>query len=99
MHYTEYIVKLAFMQVIMDKQQIAELLEEIAAEITISAKKAETLALVGIRSRGEILAQRLQKILMEKWSLKTDRGTLDITLYRDDLNKMGYQQPVVRVPE
>ena len=83
----------------MDSQQIAELLEEIAAEIAASARQAETLALVGIRSRGEILAHRLQIILLDKWSLKTDRGTLDITLYRDDLNQMGYQQPVVRATE
>jgi len=57
-----------------------------------------SLALVGIRSRGEILAQRLQKMIQPRLG-SIDRGTLDITLYRDDLDRMGYQQPKVRSTE
>jgi pyrimidine operon attenuation protein/uracil phosphoribosyltransferase len=87
------------MQVILDSKQIAALLEKIAAEITAATPSDEPLALVGIRSRGEILAQRLQKLLEDKWSRQVDRGTLDITLYRDDLSQMGYQQPTVRSTE
>jgi pyrimidine operon attenuation protein/uracil phosphoribosyltransferase len=87
------------MQVILDSNQIAALLEKIAAEITAATPSDEPLALVGIRSRGEILAQRLQKLLEDKWSRQVDRGTLDITLYRDDLSQMGYQQPTVRSTE
>jgi pyrimidine operon attenuation protein / uracil phosphoribosyltransferase len=54
-------------------------------------------ALVGVRSRGDVLAQRIAE------KLGTDRfadrvGTLDITLYRDDLSEIG-PQPVVRTTE
>lgn len=54
-------------------------------------------ALVGVRSRGDVLAQRIAK------QLGPDRfegriGTLDITLYRDDLSEIG-SQPVVRTTE
>lgn len=86
------------MQTIIEAQRISQLLERMAQEIVQHAAGAP-LALVGIRSRGEILAQRLQAILTERHHLNVDRGTLDITLYRDDLNQMGYQQPQVRATE
>ncbi len=94
-------VKLAtsIMQVILKENQIAELLDEIVEEITAATAADVSLALVGVRSRGEILAQRLQKLIQDKWSSKVELGTLDITLYRDDLNQMSYQQPEVRTTE
>jgi len=54
-------------------------------------------ALVGVRSRGDVLARRIAD------RLGADRfegriGTLDITLYRDDLSEIG-PQPVVRTTE
>ena len=94
-------VKLAIciMQVILKENQIAELLDEIAEEIAAATAADVSLALVGVRSRGEILAQRLQKLIQDKRSDKVELGTLDITLYRDDLNQMSYQQPEVRTTE
>jgi len=83
----------------LDEKQISELLDKIAAQITASVPQNESVALVGIRSRGEVLAQRLHKILQEKWSCEIDRGVLDITLYRDDLNQAGKPQPLVRSTE
>lgn len=50
-------------------------------------------AIVGIRRRGDVLAKRLAK------ELKPDfEGSVDITLYRDDLSEVG-PQPVVRTTE
>lgn len=54
-------------------------------------------ALVGVRSRGDVIARRVAE------SMGEDRfagrvGTLDITLYRDDLSEIG-PQPVVRTTE
>ena len=58
------------------------------------------IAIIGIRSRGEILAQRLARILSEKGGGEIPCGTLDITLYRDDLNSpQGTAQPKVRTTE
>ncbi len=87
------------MQVLLDEKQIGELLGQITTWIQSLAREETTLALVGIRSRGEILAQRLQKMLEARGVSNVDRGTLDITLYRDDLNQMGSQQPTVRATE
>src|SRR5690606_33907656 len=46
-------------------------------------------AVIGIRSRGEVLAARLVKALRAATSTPIDVGTLDITLYRDDLAERG----------
>ena len=87
------------MQVILDSSRIEDLLDKLADEIAAVAQENGGLALVGVRSRGEILAQRLQVMLENRGIDQAQRGTLDITLYRDDLNEMGAQQPVVRTTE
>ncbi len=54
-------------------------------------------ALVGVRSRGDVLAQRIaDRLSAERFEGRI--GTLDITLYRDDLSEIG-PQPVVRTTE
>ncbi len=54
-------------------------------------------ALVGVRSRGDVLAQRIaEKLGTARFADRV--GTLDITLYRDDLSEIGHQ-PVVRTTE
>ena len=54
-------------------------------------------ALVGVRSRGDVLAQRVaEKLGPGKFDGRV--GTLDITLYRDDLSEIG-SQAVVRTTE
>ena len=87
------------MQLVLDEKKIAKLLDRMAAKIHADVPDDTTLALVGIRSRGETLAQRLQTILHDKHQRQLDRGTLDITLYRDDLNDPDGPQPAVRATE
>ncbi len=54
-------------------------------------------ALVGVRSRGDVLAQRIaDRLGAQRFGGRI--GTLDITLYRDDLSEIGHQ-PVVRTTE
>jgi len=86
-------------QVLLDEQEINRLIHKLAVSIAASVGESGDLALVGIRSRGDILAQRLQRILQEKGYGRIDRGTLDITLYRDDLNSIGHQQPKLQSTE
>jgi pyrimidine operon attenuation protein/uracil phosphoribosyltransferase len=85
-------------QILLNEAEISKLTQKLAVGIAASAMEETNLALVGIRSRGDILAARLQQLLQEK-GYKVERGTLDITLYRDDLNSMGYQQPKVQSTE
>ena len=86
-------------KVILGSGQIDAVLEEMAGKILSSAGQGDSIALVGIRSRGEILAERLRGKLADLGAGEVDCGTLDITLYRDDLDQMGYQQPTVRSTE
>jgi pyrimidine operon attenuation protein/uracil phosphoribosyltransferase len=50
---------------------------------------------VGIRTRGEVLAERLAQLLAVRGHRRIERGVLDITLYRDDLSEIG-PRPMVR---
>jgi len=90
----------AFMKVLLDARQMDRLLRNLAGEIADRTPPEHELAIIGIRSRGEILAQRLANLLSQKLEKPVLCGTLDITLYRDDLNSPhGDSQPQVRTTE
>ncbi|MBI1370586.1 MAG: bifunctional pyr operon transcriptional regulator/uracil phosphoribosyltransferase PyrR [Planctomycetes bacterium] len=82
------------MRVIADEKQVAELVARLARELEAAMKQSDRpWAIVGIRSRGDVLAERLAK------RVKVDYlGSVDIALYRDDLSEVG-PQPVVRTTE
>jgi pyrimidine operon attenuation protein/uracil phosphoribosyltransferase len=92
---------IAIMKILLNAKQIGGILKKLAARIIADTPDNVSIAVIGIRSRGEILAQRLAGILSEKIGSEVPRGTLDITLYRDDLNspKKGGKQPQVRTTE
>lgn len=88
------------MKVLLNSSQIEKILEELSKKIISGTSGGEDIAVIGIRSRGEILAQRLAGKLSEKLNSDIPCGTLDITLYRDDLNSpQGDTQPQVRTTE
>ena len=88
------------MKVILDSKQITKLLEGLADRIISETPGELDIAAIGIRSRGEILAQRLSALLTQRLEKNVPYGTLDITLYRDDLNSpQGKGQPQVRTTE
>ena len=74
------------MRIILDAGQIEETLNSLTNSIIADAAADPDIAVIGIRSRGEIIAQRLSLKLSEKLQKTVPCGTLDITLYRDDLN-------------
>ena len=74
------------------QRSIALLASRIAAAFP---SKTDPLNIAGIRTRGEVLAQRLTTILQKQGYAKIGRGVLDITLYRDDLSEIG-PRPLVR---
>ena len=79
----------------MSATEIERTLVRLAHEIVEKNNGAEDLALVGIRRRGVPLAQRLGKIVDRIEKTQIPLGTLDITLYRDDLSTLG-AKPVVQ---
>ena len=88
------------MPVVMDTDRIGRTLARIAHEILERNKGVGELALVGVRSRGVPLAKRLARQIKEITGDEVPTGSLDITLYRDDLMKNAVgPQPVVRRTE
>lgn len=83
------------MRVLADEQEVARLIGKLAEAIAADVRRdpGRAWAIVGIRSRGDVLAKRLAQ------QLKPDHvGALDITLYRDDLSEIA-SQPIVRTTE
>ncbi|MHC4555909.1 MAG: bifunctional pyr operon transcriptional regulator/uracil phosphoribosyltransferase PyrR [Planctomycetota bacterium] len=88
------------MKVILDSEQIDQTLKDLTSLIISDTPARLDIAVIGIRSRGEVLAQRLSSRLIQKLGKDVPCGTLDITLYRDDLNSpQGSGQPQVRTTE
>ncbi len=74
------------MKTILNAEQIKNALVSIADSVLAQVAADVPIAIIGIRSRGEILAQRLTAILSDKKGTAVPCGTLDISLYRDDFN-------------
>jgi pyrimidine operon attenuation protein/uracil phosphoribosyltransferase len=87
------------MKVILNSRRIQQILKNLTGCIISEIGGQEDIAIVGIRSRGEILGQRLAGLLSKKLNKNVLHGTLDITLYRDDLNSPKNGQPHVRTTE
>lgn len=80
---------------ILDRDSIDKAVKRISHEITEKNKGTEGLVIVGIRNRGEYLANRIVKVIEEITGVKLPLGVLDITLYRDDLTEIA-EQPVLK---
>lgn len=83
---------------LMDEEALCRALVRIAHEIVEKNKGTADLCLVGIRTRGAILVERLRRKIQEIEKSEIPVGILDITLYRDDLTSIN-TQPVVRETE
>jgi len=85
------------MPVVMDAARMARTIARIAHEIVERNRGLEDLALVGVRTRGVPIARRIAQAVEEIAGTAVPVGTLDITLYRDDLMRHTVgPQPVVR---
>jgi len=82
----------------MSASEIERTLVRLVHEIIEKNNGAANLGLVGIRRRGVFLAQRLGKMVGRIEKTPVPVGTLDITLYRDDLSTVG-TAPVVQKTE
>jgi len=83
---------------IMDVEDMARATNRIAHEIVEANKGVKDLVLIGIRRRGVPLAHRIAGAITEFEGRDVPVGTLDITLYRDDLQLIA-KQPILRKTE
>src|SRR5882672_5658836 len=82
---------------VLDEAALDRALTRIAHEILEKNDGAKDLTFVGLRTRGVTLAQRLAQKIARIDGATVPVGTLDITLYRDDLDLRG--TPVIRGTE
>jgi len=80
---------------LMSASEIQRTLVRLAHEVVEKNNGVEGLALVGIRRRGVPLAQRIAKTMSQIEHAQIPVGSLDITLYRDDLSTVG-PKPLVQ---
>ena len=83
---------------VLDQAGIQRVVTRITHEILERNKGTDDLVLIGLRSRGVDLARRIARELKLIEGTDVPVGALDVTLYRDDLDKVG-PQPVVRKTE
>ncbi len=85
-------------KVLLTSKDVKARIEELAARIQDEFRYPEALLLIGIRTRGVFLAERLKALLDLKYGQEVPTGVLDITFYRDDLSRLG-PNPMVRGSE
>jgi len=78
-----------------DREQMRRVVRRMAGEIVERNSGVDGLLLVGIRTRGVPLSERLGAEIERAEGAEVERGVLDITLYRDDLSTIA-PQPVVK---
>jgi len=85
-------------QIILKADDIDQLLMKMARDILEKHRGAENLVLIGIRTGGVFLADRLKGKILSLEGADIPRGNLDINLYRDDWTRIGHQ-PIVQKTE
>ncbi|HEU5397456.1 MAG TPA: bifunctional pyr operon transcriptional regulator/uracil phosphoribosyltransferase PyrR [Verrucomicrobiae bacterium] len=73
--------------VILDAATINRTLTRIAHEIAERNENPAEVALVGIPSGGDVMAERLGKLLAGIWKCAVPVGVLDVSMHRDDLDR------------
>jgi pyrimidine operon attenuation protein / uracil phosphoribosyltransferase len=73
---------------------IHEAMDQMVTQMVLDYPEMERLVLIGIRTGGAFLANRIQKLLKAKKGVNVPTGALDITLYRDDWTRINHK-PIV----
>ncbi len=81
--------------VLIDEKSFGRTLKRISHEIIEKNSTVSDVCLVGIKTRGVPLAKRIADCIAEIEGVRIDVGTIDITLYRDDLSYTHSSAPVV----
>ena len=87
------------MKELLDTQQVDEAIDRLYRVILAEMPLDPRIAVVGVRTRGEVLASRLvERLRQDRPETKVEHGVLDITFYRDDLSR-SHGAPLVRATE
>ena len=78
------------MKILLDENGIQRSITRISYEIIERNKSVEDIVLVGIKSRGDILAERIKQKVLEIENIAIPLETIDITYYRDDIDRKNF---------
>jgi pyrimidine operon attenuation protein / uracil phosphoribosyltransferase len=84
-------------KVLLDKKAVGRTINRITHEIIEKNQGAKEVSLIGIRTRGIYLAQRIKSKIQEIENIDLQVGVVDITMYRDDVFKL--KSPEVKKTE
>ncbi|MDR1696210.1 MAG: bifunctional pyr operon transcriptional regulator/uracil phosphoribosyltransferase PyrR [Endomicrobium sp.] len=86
-------------EIILDSQSFKKAIEKVSKEIFEKNKNLSGFAVVGIHNKGVYIAKRILSEIAALAKIQESQipfGTLDITLYRDDLDEFGSDMPVIK---
>jgi pyrimidine operon attenuation protein/uracil phosphoribosyltransferase len=84
---------------ILSAEEIRRTITRLASQIVEKADNLDQIVLLGIYTRGVILAELLAKQIEMLEGVKVPLGAIDITFYRDDLDRVGVRTPAkTRIP-
>jgi len=78
---------------VLTESDIDRTLRRIAHEIVEASPEVADLVLLGIPTRGAVLAARLSALIDDISGVEPPTGSLDVTMYRDDLSRGGHRVP------
>ena len=84
--------------ILLNEKDMARAISRISHEILERNQGAENIALIGIRTRGVTVSNRLKQKIKDIEKADVAIGALDITLYRDDVGT-GLQKPQLKKTE
>ena len=84
-----------FKRTVLDAREISRTIRRMAGQLVERHHQLDNVLLVGIRTRGLPLAERLREEIQQMEGVEVALGALDITLYRDDLSTIA-PQPVIK---
>mgnify|MGYP006190888115 FL=1 len=73
-------------KILLDKSGIDKLLLRMSHEIVEWLGSSDTIAIIGIRTRGDIIAKRIANNIISHYNIKVQYGILDVTFHRDDFS-------------
>jgi pyrimidine operon attenuation protein/uracil phosphoribosyltransferase len=80
-------------RIVLQHADISRALTRIAHEILESNRGADDLVILGIPTRGVVLARRIATLVSEFSGIDVPVGSLDVTMYRDDLSRHPTRAP------
>ena len=85
------------MKILLDESGIKRALMRISYEIIEKNKSVKNIVLVGIKNRGDILAERIKNKIFEIENINVPLETIDITHYRDDIDRKNFDLDIKNI--